>query len=183
MRPDGPPPPANLRLPVLIGSLDDAERLLAGQIPAAEDVTTRGVPFINFQDGNTISAWTKEPFESVFSNYLPFPGDQSPGDHDDQFVILAKGKLVVRETWRYTFLVNNDDGARLRIDAKDVLVDDGLHKPMVSFAKMVLEAGEHELELLYRDERETSRIELGYAHGWTSQIENFRLLQVGGASD
>jgi len=183
VRADRPPPPANLRLPVLIGSLDDAERLLAGQIAAAEDVTSRNVPFINFQDGNTISARTKEPFASVFPNYLPFPGDNSPGDHDDQFVILAKGTLLVRDAWRYTFLVNNDDGARLRIDGKDIFIDDGVHKPMVSFAKTVLEAGEHKLELLYRDERDTSRIELGYAHGWTSQIEDFRLLQVGGTSE
>ena len=179
VRADRPPPPASLRLPVLIGSLEDAGRLLAGQIPAAEDVTTRAVPSVNFQDGNTISAWTKEPFESIFPNYVPFPGDHSPEDHDDQFVILAKGKLLVRETWRYTFLVNNDDGARLRINGRDVFLDDGVHKPMVSFAKTMLEAGEHELELLYRDERETSRVELGYAYGWTSQIKDFRLLQVG----
>jgi hypothetical protein len=181
VRADRPPLRFDPELPIVVGSLEDAERLLAGQIAAAEDVTTRGVPFINFQDGNTISAWTKEPFVSVFPNYRPFPGDEPPRDHDDQFVILAKGTLRVRETWRYTFLVNNDDGARLRIDGEDVLYNDGVHKPMVSFAKTVLEAGDHEIELLYRDGRQTARVELGYAPGWTSQIKDFRLLQVGGA--
>jgi hypothetical protein len=77
--------------------------------------------------------------------------------------------------------VNNDDGARLRIDGQDVLSNDGVHKPMVSFARLVLEAGEHELELLYRDGRQTARVELGYAPGWTSQIKEFRLLQARGA--
>jgi hypothetical protein len=180
VRADRPPLRANPKLPILLRSLENAERLLAGEIAAAEDVTTRGVPFINFQDGNAISPWTREAFVSVFPDYVPFPGDQPPEDHDDQFIILAKGTLLVGDTWRYTFLVNNDDGARLRIDDKDVLVNDGIHKPMVSFAKTVLEAGKHELELLYRDGRETSRLELGYAHGWTSQIKDFRLLQAGG---
>jgi hypothetical protein len=49
----------------------------------------------------------------------------------------------------YVFYVNSDDGARLRIGGKDVVVNDGVHGLTEVQGEVVLEAGWHPIELLY----------------------------------
>ncbi len=83
-----------------------------------------------------------------FSNNLLIPG--VPG-FTDNFALTAKCNLYIPTTGTYTFGTNNDDGARLRIDNVDVIVDDTLHAPADFFGAATLNKGIHQLSLVFFD--------------------------------
>ena len=157
-----------------IDSLAAAADLLAGRITATEDVTVRGVDRIDFRDHPD-----NPSYADIFTGDRPFPGDDGGSEeNDDRFVIRATATVVVHDAWQYSFMVNVDDGARLRIDGKDVIVDDGIHPPQVSIGTVVLTAGSHTLELIAYENTAFARVELGIAPGETRRIEDFSLLAV-----
>ena len=161
---------------VSLNSLSGADAILAGQVAAAEDTVVEGVPFIDFQDHPEGDG---KEYLKVFPPEEAFPGDRNGRlVNDDHFLIHAIATLVVQDAWRYTFLVNVDDGARLRIDGKDVIVDDGIHPPQVSLGTVLLMPGQHTLELVAYDDSGFARVELGYAVGETNKLEHFVLLGV-----
>jgi hypothetical protein len=160
-----------------LNGLSAAESLLAGRVAASEDTIVDGVPFVDFQDHPEADG---KEYLNVFTPEAPFPGDRNGRVvNDDHFLIHATATLAVRDAWRYTFLVNVDDGARLRIDGKDVIVDDGIHPPQVSLGTVLLTPGEHTIELVAYDDSGFARVELGYAVGETRKLEQFALLRVG----
>ncbi|MCG8450431.1 MAG: PA14 domain-containing protein, partial [Pirellulales bacterium] len=151
-----------------------ADALLDGTLASDEDELVTGVPAIDFED---------EPFDRNYINLFKldqdFPGDpEGKADDDDHFTIRATAKLVVRDTWLYSFLINVDDGSRLRIDGRDVIVDDGVHPPQVSIGTVALQAGVHDLELVAYDKSVFSCVELATAVGRTRHLQDFRLLKV-----
>lgn len=157
-----------------IVGLKQADKLLSGALEPSEKHLVSGVPFIDFEDKLFDRSYT-----NLFSLDYAFPGDpEGQEDDDDQFAIRANAKISVHDTWLYSFLVNVDDGARLRIDGRDVIVDDGIHPPQVIIGTVLLSAGEHDIELVAYDNKMFSRIELATAVGRTRQLQQFRLLEV-----
>ncbi len=65
------------------------------------------------------------------------------------FALEAKANLVVNNAGTYNFRLLSDDGARLYIDNKIAVDNDGVHKPQDASASLNLSAGEHEFRLQY----------------------------------
>ena len=132
------------------GYLETADNLLAGQNAiAASDVTVTGVQTINYSNG------AEGDFQT---GNLDFPG----GGGGDHFAVRATATLVVNTPGEYTFVINSDDGARLRIDGQDVIVDDGTHSPSASSGRVTLTKPTAQLELVHYDTTGGSEVELGW---------------------
>jgi hypothetical protein len=66
-----------------------------------------------------------------------------------EFGLWFRGYLRVPATDVYAFFVNSDDGARLRIGGRDVVVNDGVHGMTERRGEVALEEGWHPVELFY----------------------------------
>ena len=109
------------------GYLQSADSLLAGQNAiAASDITVTGVSSINYANGAD---------GDFTSGNLDFPG----GGGGDNFAVKATATLVVNTPGVYSFVINTDDGGRLRIDGQDVIVDDGTHSPSSNSGRVTLD--------------------------------------------
>ncbi|MBN2718565.1 MAG: hypothetical protein JXX14_22160 [Deltaproteobacteria bacterium] len=75
-----------------------------------------------------------------------FPGVET---QFEWFAIRYTGAFGVSESGTYTFRINSDDGARLFIDGKEVLDNDGVHPPRSKSAKVHLQAGDHDMRIEY----------------------------------
>ena len=88
------------------------------------------IPTINFGGGGRIGA------ESAI-----------PGGGGDNFTLSATGYINITSAGPYTFFTNSDDGARLRVDGADVVVDDFLQGPTDSaYVSINLGLGWHKLD-------------------------------------
>ena len=66
----------------------------------------------------------------------------------------------------WSFGINSDDGARLRIDGADVIVDDSRHAAADIIRQVAnLSAGEHEIELVFFEHGGAAVVELFAAPG------------------
>jgi hypothetical protein len=162
--------------------LDAADDLLVGRIAPVEEIEKDGIPCLDFE-----SEIFDPVYENVFDLDARFPcgpnslsGNKSNDrwEKHDNFVLQATATFTVYDTWEYSFLVNVDDGARLRIDGRDVIVDDGIHPPVTSIGTVMLTPGRHTLELVYYEHQNFARVELGTAVGRTETISDFTLLSV-----
>lgn len=65
------------------------------------------------------------------------------------FALHTTTRLVVPADGSYSFKLNSDDGAKLYIDGKLVIDNDGQHAPTAKEATITLTAGEHDLSIDY----------------------------------
>ena len=75
-----------------------------------------------------------------------FPGVT---DRIEWFGLRYRGAFAVRRAGRYRFRLISDDGARLIIDGRIVIDNDGIHPPQAAEGEVQLTAGRHTLELQY----------------------------------
>jgi len=75
-----------------------------------------------------------------------FPG---LGQRTEWFAIKFSGKFKVGADDSYTFRLLSDDGARLEIDGRPVLDNDGQHLPIAVSRNLRLTPGEHDFFLFY----------------------------------
>ncbi len=68
---------------------------------------------------------------------------------DDNIALRFTGSITVPVEGEYTFTTLSDDGARLLIDDKQVLENDGIHETTEGTGRIVLTRGEHALTVLY----------------------------------
>lgn len=72
------------------------------------------------------------------------------GDRAGDYGLRFSGKLEVRTEGEHVFRVSSDDGARLSIDGKVVVNNDGIHPPDAGkLGRVRLKAGLHDLQLDY----------------------------------
>lgn len=120
------------------------------------------VPAVNYSDfaGST---------GGHFGEDVPFPDGMV-----DNFALEATANFHVQpaQAGQWTFGVLSDDGARLRIDGFDVIVDDAVHAPQDSFATVSLAPGLHSLELVYFDWILGAEVELFAAPGTHSSFNS-----------
>jgi hypothetical protein len=75
--------------------------------------------------------------------------DVAVGRDKDDFALRFKGAVRVPETGVYVFYLDSDDGAKLAVAGKDIIVNDGVHGRTEEKAEIALEAGWHVFELVY----------------------------------
>ena len=73
------------------------------------------------------------------------------GNRKDNFGIVFTGKLVIPKTGEYTIRLGSDDGSRLIIDGKQIVIVDGIHPHQFKSEKAMLTEGEHEMVVEYFD--------------------------------
>jgi len=67
----------------------------------------------------------------------------------DNFAFVFEGYLNIAKAGDYTFHLDSDDGSRLEIDGKQVVINDGIHPKNRRSGKVRLEPGMHELRVEY----------------------------------
>ena len=71
-------------------------------------------------------------------------------DYKNEYGIRFTGKLEVKKGGEHTFRIASDDGARIRIDGKTVVAQDGIHPPgSGKTASVKLAPGMHDFQLDY----------------------------------
>ena len=130
------------------GYLESAVSLAGGQNVASQ-ITQNNYPTVNFSSG----------VDGDFSvGNLSFPG----GTIGDSSAVVITATLVVNSPGEYTFVVNSDDGARLRIDGVDVIADDSTHAPGGNSGRVTLSKQTAQLELIYYNATGGGEVELAW---------------------
>lgn len=81
----------------------------------------------------------------------------------DSMAFTFKTWIKVPEKGVYRFYTYSDDGSRLLIDGKLVVDNDGSHSMRRKDGKIALEAGFHELDVLYFEDYMGEMLEVGYS--------------------
>jgi hypothetical protein len=75
-----------------------------------------------------------------------FPGVP---DRNEWFAIVYKGAFQVKKPGRYNFRLMSDDGAKLYIDKKVIVDNDGVHGPGSRIGEALLDNSKHTIRLEY----------------------------------
>lgn len=68
---------------------------------------------------------------------------------DDNYALRFSGYLEIKAAGNYKFHLGSDDGARLLVDGKTVIDNDGIHGVVTKSESVELQAGMHKIEVLY----------------------------------
>ncbi len=97
----------------------------------------------------------------------------------NNFIALVTGVIQIPYDGVWTFGVNSDNGARLRIDGKDVIEDNSAHEAEDHFGVVELTAGLHEIDIFYYEYMGDAGLELFAARGEWSSFDPGRFHLVG----
>jgi hypothetical protein len=95
------------------------------------------------------------PVGSVYTDSLNIPwhdfNEGFPGvtDRLEWFGIEYTGRFWIEKPGAYVFVLTSDDGARLWIDDRLVVDNDGLHAEQIAFGRVNLRGGIHRMRLGY----------------------------------
>lgn len=96
------------------------------------------------------------------------------GGPSDRFAVKYTGELDASKAGSYTFFLNSDDGARLYIDGKLVVDNDGLHAATEKSATVTLTAGRHKVEVRYFEQGGDAVVDLDWSGpGFTREQMKF----------
>jgi len=96
-----------------------------------------------------------KPVGSVYATSLNvWPQSFSEGfpgltDRFEWFAIVYTGKFWIEKPGEYRFSLLSDDGAKLRVDGKLLVNNDGIHRADAASAGATLSRGAHEIEVEY----------------------------------
>ncbi|MFP6865585.1 MAG: DUF1592 domain-containing protein, partial [Roseibacillus sp.] len=98
--------------------------------------------------------WDKLPdfetLEAVAAGALPKGFiDIGASQRKEYFAMVFEGLLDAPKAGDYVFEMASDDGARILIDGKEMIVHDGLHGPTLMKGKTMLSPGEHAIRVEY----------------------------------
>ena len=131
------------------GYLQSAVSLVGGQNVSSQ-VTQNGLTTINLWDG------------SLDGDFNTANGTFPGGTIGQSTAVVITATLVVNTPGEYTFVINCDDGARLRIDGVDVIADDSTHAPGGNSGKITLAKQTAQLELIYYNATGGAEVELAW---------------------
>jgi hypothetical protein len=119
-----------------INNLSDADALISSTAPIAST---------NIAEADLLGE-NPGSGSGRFSVNNPVPGIPQ-NQTTPNYAVQGTGFLEIAVAGNYTFGLNTDDGARLRIDGVDVIVDNNQHGPSDSpYATVNLSAGSHAVE-------------------------------------
>jgi hypothetical protein len=96
-----------------------------------------------------------KPVGTIYTTTLNVPpqrfddGFPGVGRRFEWFAIDYTGKFWVQYPGIYRFLLTSDDGAKLYIDGKLIVDNDGTHAPLDAYGEAVLKVGLHRIEVAY----------------------------------
>ena len=147
-----PPPPAvndeeMKALVAYVKSLSD------GTAPAEGGIVAKGA-IRDFKYRVYNGSWEKLP---DFEKLKPVAsGEAKSGIADtnlskkrDNFGIVIEGKLEIKKKGKYTFKLGSDDGSRLVVNGKPVVINDGIHAVVTKNGSVDLDAGEVTIRIEY----------------------------------
>ncbi len=79
---------------------------------------------------------------------------------EDNFALLFKGYLDIRDPGEYVFTLIADDGALLKIDGQELIRHDGLFWILELSGRVRLEAGKHPIEIAYFQKTGDRRLDI-----------------------
>ncbi|MFA7494182.1 MAG: PA14 domain-containing protein, partial [Proteiniphilum sp.] len=134
-------------------------------LPAKKNLTkkTQGIAYTYYKGGRLkkiadISTQTKKISEGVAKNI-----SLSPAVDRDSFALVFKGLIDIPERGVYRFYTYSDDGSRLSINNQVVADNDGSHSAKRIDGKIALEAGLHEIEVIYFEDYMDEILEVGWS--------------------
>lgn len=81
-----------------------------------------------------------------------FSLDELNVEEEDHFAVLFTAKLKIDEDGEYTFGISSDDGAKLYVNGKEVIDNDGSHSTNMKYGKIMLTQGIQEIKVEYFDD-------------------------------
>jgi azurin len=70
-------------------------------------------------------------------------------DYKNEFGVVFTGRLTAPKKGSYRFFLASDDGGRILVDGKEVVVHDGIHPASIKEKAVQLEKGDHDFQLEY----------------------------------
>jgi len=137
-------PSASEKKPAVFGRAEKTPFVFEGSVYFIPEGTSRLPDFSKLKPVGKIYA----PVLSVEPRSFKegFPGVT---DRFEWFAIDYKGKIYLPQDRDFTFYLLSDDGARLVIDGKTVIDNDGIHPPVEKSGSVSLKRGFHEVEVQY----------------------------------
>ena len=121
------------------------------QAEAAAPARERGVKFTYYK-GNFRSAeldrLERRPVRAE-GTAPKFTIDVPQRTSDDNFAFKFTGAVIVPRDGSYTFYTRSDDGSRLYLDGKQVILNDGVHSEQEKSATVELKKGDHPIAVTY----------------------------------
>ena len=90
---------------------------------------------------------------------------------DDDFMIRARGKVIIPESGEYTIGVDGDDGFRLNVDGELFMEFPGTTGNAFTLEVGDFEAGEHDFELVWFERGGGAFVELFAAQGFKEELD------------
>ncbi|MBE3111592.1 MAG: chitobiase/beta-hexosaminidase C-terminal domain-containing protein, partial [Acidobacteria bacterium] len=115
--------------------------------PSAKALTKKGLAYEYFE-GRFDKLPNFAALKAGRSGTAPRP-DLAAAEDKDEFALRFKGSIHAPETGVYVFYVSSDDGSKLSVAGKEIIVNDGVHGLVEEKAEVALEGGWHPFELVY----------------------------------
>ncbi len=98
----------------------------------------------------------------------------------DHFAVQFSSELEIKEVDDYIFTLSSDDGAKMYVDGKMIIDNDGSHSAETKVGRVTLEPGFHKIRVDYFDDNGGAFLELLYesaSGNVAKQVVPFNLLQ------
>ena len=122
--------------------------------------------FAKIRNIREIAGWTKTKGKAgppiPMLNYNVGQGKVLTSDSSDEVIAVIKGYLKIDKPGSYTFLVNSNDGVRIKLGGKQIYDDPNVHADRLS-DPLAIEFGApgwYALDVLYFERKNTSTLEL-----------------------
>lgn len=156
-------------IPSVFGAIDTVDTAIAftedDRVQGTNFVSDGMSPVINFSDPQAGGGGYSVPIakDAFFSN---------TDAADDNFVLRARGKVIIPSTGDYTFGVDGDDGFRLFVDGEQLSEFPAVTGDAFTLATANLSAGEHDVELVWFEAGGGAFVELFAASGDKAELDS-----------
>ncbi|RPI98102.1 MAG: hypothetical protein EHM31_12330 [Candidatus Aminicenantes bacterium] len=116
--------------------------------PASTASAARGLAFEYFE-GAIEKLADIAGLTAARTGTAPGPDLTAAGDRKDHFALRFRGYVRAPRTGVYVFYLGSDDGSRLAIAGRDLIVNDGAHSVSEEKGEIALAAGWHPIEITY----------------------------------
>jgi hypothetical protein len=138
------------------GKLPSDERVYNFGVTVVTSSWFKGDIYLLNPDASKLPNFKKlELIGSLYTPILKLPTrnfrEGFPGitDRYEWFAIDYHGRFWVSKPGKYRFALESDDGAKLYIDSKTIINNDGIHAPITKVGSVKLKEGSHAIRVSY----------------------------------